>query len=302
MRQAVAAIVNPVSGRRDLTPLVVRVGRFITEAGATFLLHRTQRAGEATTIASRLADEVEAVLVAGGDGTVCEVVNGLAGRRVPMLVLPAGTENLLARELGVPRSPREAARALLYGDVYHCDVGVMNERRFLVVAGVGFDAECVYRMARMRRGHITHWDYFWPIWRSFWAHKFPRLRVEAEDDCIFEGRGFVLIGVMPRYSVGMRILADAVPDDGLLDICVFPCVSRWRLIGHAFRVFTRRHIGRGGVVYRQARSARIESPDNAPIEVDGEVAGRTPAVISIERKAAGFLRCDLKSDGSSGTM
>ena len=95
------------------------------------------------------------------------VAGGLRDLHVPFVVLPLGTENLLARELGMPVDPEAAACNLLHGQPRAIDACEMNGRRFLAVAGVGFDAECVERFMRIRRGHITHGDYFWPIWRTF---------------------------------------------------------------------------------------------------------------------------------------
>jgi diacylglycerol kinase family enzyme len=247
-----------------------------------------------------MGSDVEAVLVVGGDGTVCEVVNGLMERPLPIVILSSGTENLLAREFRMPTGPEDVARTLLYGESFPCDVGVITTtshqatRRFLAVTGVGFDAECVARMTRMRRGHITRSDYFWPIWQTFWSHRFPILRVEFDGGVVFEGCGLVIAGVIGRYSVGMRVLPHARYDDGLLDVCIFPCGSRWTLLGHAYRIFTKGHVGRGGVIYHQTRSLRIRSPQEVPIEIDGDVGGALPADVSIIPRAAMFRRPQLR--------
>lgn len=209
---------------------------------------------------------------------------------MPMLILRTGTENLLARELGMPTDPEQVTDTLLRGEPYAADVGVINGQRFLAVAGIGFDAECVVRMNPTRRGHITHGDYFWPIWRTFWEYQYPVLRVEVDGARIFEGRGFVLIGNIARYSAGLRMLIKARNDDGLLDVGVFPCASRRAMFGHACRAFMRRHVGRGGMLYRQCRRTRISSDEAVPIEVDGELGGYLPAECSVQSGAITFLR------------
>jgi diacylglycerol kinase family enzyme len=171
-----------------------------------------------------------------------------------------------------------------------CDIGVANSRRFLAVAGVGFDAECVSRMSRERRGHITHLDYFWPIWRTFWSHRFPRLTVEVDDRLIFEGHGFALIGNLRRYAMGLRILADARCDDGLLDVCVFRCATRRALMAHALWVSLGRHVRHRDVEYRRGRHVLITSPDQVQIEIDGDMAGNLPLDCTILPSATSFLR------------
>lgn len=279
-----------------MSSLVRRVKRALLRQGGSLDEWVTDGPGHATELASQVGDDVKAVLVVGGDGTVCEVINGLVGRAVPSVILATGTENLLARELGMPCEPTEVARTLLFGESFSCDVGEATvgsspaKRRFLAVLGVGFDAECVVRLTRARRGHITHGDYFWPVWRTFWSHRFPFLRVEVDGVCVFEGCGLVIVGLIGRYSVGLRPLVHARYDDGLLDVCIFPCTSRLRLIAHAYRVFRMQHIGSGRALYRQGQRARISSPAEVPIEIDGDVGGSLPVDVSVVPGAATFLR------------
>ncbi len=299
MRKRIAAIVNPVSGRRDMLPTVQRIGGGIRRAGGTFDIFTTERFGHATVLASNLHGDAEALLVVGGDGTVCEVVNGLAEDPIPLAILRTGTENLLARELRMPTEPPRLVQTLLYGESVPLDVGVINGRRFLAVAGAGFDAECVVRMAAKRKGHITHVDYFWPIWRTFWAHRFPTLRIDVDDERVFEGRGFAILGVVGRYSMGLRVLEHARFDDGLLDLCIFPCRSRRKLLAHMARLFTRRHLGDSRTIYRQCRKITITSCSTVPIQVDGDVWGCLPAECSILHHAARILRAIPAPDSAS---
>jgi len=301
MARRIVAILNPISGRRNMLPMVKQVGQVLERQGSTLDIRVTERAGHATAIAAELSADVDAVLVVGGDGAVGEVINGLVGRLVPVTIMRTGTENLLANEFGMPARPSAVARTLLDGDTFDCDVGVLNDRHFIAVAGVGFDAECMDRMARTRRGHITYGDYFWPTWRTFWGHRFPRLRVTADDQCVFEGRGLALIGVIGRYAAHLRVLCNARHDDGLLDLCVLECSSRTRLVRHALRMLLRRHVGSNGVVYRQCRRINISSPDDALIEVDGELGGRLPAKCSVLPRAVRFLRPPRTLGGYAAT-
>lgn len=290
-----AAIVNPISGRQGMLSRVRIIARALERCGGRLDVMVTQGPRHATQLAADLPDNVEAVLVVGGDGTVGEVANGLTGRVMPMLILRTGTENLLARELGMPTDPERITETLLRGEPFSTDVGIINERRFLAIAGIGFDAECVVRMNPPRRGHITHGDYFWPIWRTYWAYRYPKLRVEADEDLVFDGRGFALVGNVAQYSAGLRILSRARNDDGLLDLGIFPCNSRRRMLGHACRAFLRCHLGFGGMIYRQCRMIRISSDADVPIEVDGELGGRLPAECSLRSRAASFLRLPSKA-------
>ena len=178
-----------------------------------------------------------------------EVVRGLVGRSVPVVILPAGTANLIAGECGMTADPERIVDTILRGRRQRFDLGVINGRHFAIVAGIGFDGEVVARLAARRRGNITHLSYLVPIWRTFWGHRFPPIQVEIEDELVFDGRGLVFVGVMPCYAVGLRVVRDAVWDDGLLDVCILSCATRVGLLMHAMRVWRRVHVEHSSVIY-----------------------------------------------------
>jgi diacylglycerol kinase (ATP) len=289
MTRRFVAIHNPISGRGNARAKLARIREVLHARGAQLEVIDTKCAGHAGEIAATLDADVEAVLVAGGDGTTCEVVNGLGERALPMVLLGKGTENLLARQMNMPSAPDEVAAALLDGQVVTRDAGMINGRLFLSVAGIGFDAECVHRLYAVRRCNITHVHYFWPIWRTFWEHRFPELRVQIDGEMVFNGCGLIVLGMMDRYSIGFRVLPEARANDGLLDVSIFPCASRWELVAHAARVAMVRHVGRAGVVYRQCRSVTVQSPERVPIETDGDPGGVLPADCSVLAQRARFL-------------
>lgn len=297
-KPAIAAIVNPTAGRRSMLPTVRRIAQLVERAGGAFQTFLTESPGHASRLASHISPDASALLVVGGDGTVGEVINGLAGRQLPIVILRTGTENLLARELRMPTTPHAIVQTLLRGDAFACDAGMLNRRRFLAVAGVGFDAECVLRLSQGRAGHITHWSYFWPIWRTFWGHRFPELTVEIDSEHVFEGQGFVVIGVIRNYSVGLELLPNAEYDDGLLDVCICPCRSKLTLLYLTSLAFRQRLVESGNVIYRQCHSVRVESPHRVPVHIDGDVGGYLPIVCESLPGAATFLRQKRRLSGS----
>jgi len=285
------AVVNPVSGRRRLAGVLREVTGRLCAAGWGVTVRLTRAAGDAARLVGDAAQDTQAILVVGGDGTVREVVDGLllARRNIPVGILRTGTENLVARELQMPGDPAAVVRMLLSGRSARCDVGVVNGRHFLTVSGAGFDAEVVRRLVEARRGHITHWSYFWPVWRTFWEHRFPRLQVWADGREVFDGPGLALVGVTARYSAGLRICRRARRDDGLLDLCIYPCASRPRLVGHAIRTVLRRHDRSGQVIYRKCQQVRIDADTSVPLEIDGDPGGHLPAEYRVLPSAATFL-------------
>ncbi|HOW71320.1 MAG TPA: diacylglycerol kinase family lipid kinase [Phycisphaerae bacterium] len=284
----VAVIINPVSGAsktgsrlRELIPRLRRDGHQVERWPTT-------GPGDARRLGQMAAHQADAAVIVGGDGTVCEAADGLVGSTVPMVLWPAGTENLVARSLGFKADPETVSRCLSRGRTMTIDLGKANGRSFTVVAGVGFDAEVVERLTRLRTGHITHLSYFWPLWRTFWEHRWPRILVEAESPAgtiRWDGRGLVFVGNMARYALGLPVVRDARPDDGLLDLCILPCTNHVQLIGHSLRTLVKRHVERPGVLYERVTRLRATSPSLVPYEADGEAAGCLPLNIEIRPAA-----------------
>ncbi len=273
----VLMIVNPVAGRTNPTRLVRRVERRLTESDVGVEVLETVGVGDATRIAADVADRTETVVVFGGDGTCREVARGLNGKRIPLVPVPTGTESIFARELGMKARAKRVVRAVISGQRRMCDVGWVNgEHMFLVVAGVGFDAEVLARVVRRRVGHQSNLDYIGPLLRTFFAYRFPVIRVFDGSLKKFDGRGIVLVGNMARYALGLRVVRDAKWDDGLLDVVVFPCSTRTGLVRHAVWTVARRHFGRNGVVCFRSRRVVVEHDDAVGVQVDGEIvnAGR----------------------------
>lgn len=289
MKRRIQFIVNPVSGSRRNADLVRALSRRLKQDGDCVHVHETRFAGDARCFAEQMSGDVDAVVAVGGDGTVSEVVHGLIEHPIPIVVLPTGTENILSQQFGL-----RADAQLLYDTINaNCrqwiDVGVMNGRHFLIVAGVGFDAEVVQRLVEQRKGHIDYLSYFWPLWRTFWQYRFPPIRVEADGEQVFDGRGLVFVGNISRYAIGLQILRDAVCDDGLLDLCIFPCKWQGKLVYHAIWATFQMHVERAGTIYRRCKRIRIEAEQPLAMEIDGDPAGELPGEFSIMPRRGIFL-------------
>lgn len=232
---------------------------------------------------------VSAVVAVGGDGTVSEIADGLLEHPVPIALMPTGTENLLARELGYRPDVDLLLQTLQADRQRPMDVGQVNARRFLIVTGIGFDAHVVRRLGSQRQGHITHMSYFWPLWRTFWQYRFPPVRVTVEGNLLHDGPGLVFVGNVNRYALGLRILQHADWTDGKLDVCIFPCSGQGQLLWHSFMTAVQYHVHLPGVVYAQGREIIVESPVQVPMEIDGDPAGQLPAHYTVLPGGARFL-------------
>ena len=274
-------IVNPHSGYGSSKHMLSRLRTEARHAGVDLRQYTTRAPEDATDFARSITDQAGAVIVWGGDGTVNEVANALAGTDVPILPCPVGTENLLAKELRISGNPRIIIDMLQTGKIVSCNVGRVNNKGFLLIIGVGFDGEVVKRLAAERTGHISHLSYFWPIWRTFWEHDFPQMRIVADGEQICDTQCLAFVGNISRYATGLRICRDAHFDDNLLDLVVFTCRDQLSLLCHAARTALKRHTHHQAVVYRRFKHLRIDTPAPVPCQVDGDVGPSTPLDISV---------------------
>ena len=289
MKRRVQFIVNPVSGRRRNFDMIGDLARRLREDGDEVSVHKTRFAGDARHFAESMCPDVDVVVAVGGDGTVSEVVHGLIEHPIPIVVAPTGTENILGQQFGLRPDPQLLHDTINANCRQWIDVGIMNGRHFLIVAGVGFDAEVVRRLVSDRKGHITYVSYFWPLWRTFWQYRFPPIRVTADGEQVFDGRGLVFVGNIARYAIGLKILRDAVCDDGQLDLCIYPCQWQGTLLYHAAWTTFQKHVERERVVYRQCKQITIEADEELPLEIDGDPAGMLPAHFSVMPRRGIFL-------------
>lgn len=280
-------IVNPKSGASSGKILVGRFKDYLTEAGFDVRVHFTKSLEHACELATQGSVDYNCGLVvgAGGDGTIREILQGLEGADKPFLPIPCGTENLLANELGFDLHLNTLIKAF-NGEFKSLDLGTINGRCFTSIVGFGFDGDVIDRISRTRTGHISHMTYFWPIWRVFWEHRFPKIKVVADGKEMFNDRGLVFIGNISRYAVGLSICKKASYSDGLLDICIFRCHDQANLLLHSLQVIFKTHLKSKDILYRQAETIQVE-PANGGVhcQIDGDPGPQPPAEIKVIPKA-----------------
>lgn len=230
-----------------------------------------------------------AIVAAGGDGTVLDVLN--RHPTIPVAILPLGTENLLARYCGIrPRDGAGVARMIAAGRTLRIDLGRIGDRRFSVLASCGFDADVIHRAHAVRQGHITRWHYLGPICRALRGYAFPELRVYLDADPAPLAGGLVIVANLSRYALALPLAPSARADDGLFDVRVFPQRSIAGLCRDFGRVVLRRTERSPDVLRRQARQVRVESDLPVPVQVDGDPLGATPVEFQVEPSAATLFR------------
>jgi len=279
----ISYIVNPMSGSGSQRLMSRQFKKYLFQKGFEVKASLTASLENACELATDAAVDFNCamVVVAGGDGTVREVAHGLEGSDKPLLVVPCGTENLLANELGFDEKAQTLIEAFEANHTRPLDLGTVNGKCFTSIAGFGFDGEVVRRVSEERSGHIDYFDYFWPIWRTFWKYEFNPIKVVVDDEQIFDGPSLVFVGNISRYATGLGILHKADFSDGLLDVCIYKCASQLHLVKHSVATIFKQHTKGRGVIYLKARNIRITSVVDIPTEIDGDPGPPLPVEINI---------------------
>jgi diacylglycerol kinase (ATP) len=241
----------------------------------------TTRTGDAELMARRGAEEgFGKIVAAGGDGTINEVVNGLAGTNVTLGLLPIGTMNVFATELGLPVHDLEFCWNIVKGDsTRSVDLPKANQKFFVQLAGVGLDAQVVKETSSQLKRNFGPLSYLISA-AQVAARQPPKLFIQSEDASIDEG-SFVLVGNGRLYGGPFPFFKHAVIDDGLLDVIVFKRLGYLEIIKYLQDVIFSSDIRVPEIEYFQTRQVRVESDQIVPVEVDGELVGNCPVEFSL---------------------
>ncbi len=226
------------------------------------------------------------IVAAGGDGTVADLVNRHPG--IPIAVLPLGTENLLARYLGLRRSGKTLAQVINRGRTRTLDSAVANERRFLLMLSAGVDAEIVAAIHHARTGTIRRIAYVVPSLRAFLRSTPKIFRAVSADGLTSVSGSHLIVSNLPVYGFGLRFAPEAAPDDGLLDVRAFTGTTRWQIFWHAVKLKLGLRLRADEVQRITAASLTLELADGSAdvtSQCDGDPGPALPVRVVIERRS-----------------
>ncbi|MGE3267453.1 MAG: diacylglycerol kinase family protein [Chloroflexota bacterium] len=273
-------ILNPRAGSRH--GAIHRVVAVAAELGWSLRVVETTARGDATRLAAEAVQRRDRfVLIGGGDGTMNEVIQALAGTQTAVGAIPFGTMNVWVRELGISLDPADATRQLLLGQVRRIDLGRVNDRHFLLMAGIGFDAEAVHSLGDAPKGRFRALTFFLTGALAAIRTRGQRVRIRLDHESIETNAALVTVGNTRLWAGAVQITHRATAADGLLDVCVFPARSLFTKLRYLALVLIGRHDTDPDVWYRQVRELHVVSRPPVPLQVDGEPFGMTPAHVMV---------------------
>src|SRR5213079_2213826 len=282
----IAVILNPTAGNletvRDWQERVESIARRCP-------IRITSYPGEAEALARRAVEDGFArIVAAGGDGTVNQVANGIAGSNCALGILPMGTVNVFAMELGLPSDDLALCwNVVEAGNIRLVDLPSANQKYFVQLGGIGLDAQAVKETTLAFKRSLGPLSYLISA-AHIAARQPPKLFIESEHTAVEEG-SFVLIGNGRLYGGPFPFFKQAIVDDGLFDVVVFKRLGYLEIVKYLQDVVFSSEIKVPEIEYFQTRQLRITSEQDVPLELDGELAGNCPVDFRIRGKALRVL-------------
>ena len=305
-------IYNPHAGQVAVRHEIEEVIAFLNSCGWQVAYKETTKPKDATTLArAAVLRGAKAVIAAGGDGTISEVAEGLLHTDAALGVLPVGTTNSWALQIGMPAlnpwlpgtnlvklvagleeriaHPLPAnyyrtvmlndARNLVEGQTISVDVGEVAGRPFLMWAGIGLDAEILMNISPKEKKALGSWAYLFTTIGTIGRRSGTDVLLKLDGKATHISTSQIIVCNIPLYGGIMEIGARARIDDARLDVCIFKGDSFFDFIQHALKVLSHQHLNDPKIEYHQCSEITIESAVALPVHVDGEPFTQTPVTI-----------------------
>jgi len=292
-RRQIVIILNPLAGARRQGRLRAVIAR-LRRMGGQVRVETTARAGDATRLARQIDPTAcDVVVAAGGDGTINEVANGLVGSHLPLAIIPLGTANVLAAEIGLAQDTQSLASTILDGPAVAIYPGIANGRYFLLMAGVGFDAEVVAAVTLRFKRWFGKAAYVMKSLALLLRYDYPhfRIRIDGRD---YNARSAIV--TKGRFYAGRHMCA---PNGGLtkptFEVCIFERSGPLAVLRYGAALLFGRLPYHRHVRLVSGRDISVEGPARARVQGDGDAFGTLPLHIGVAAETLALVTPALRS-------
>ena len=279
---------NPTAGVCWSSVAIRKAIRELKEWFPLIEIATTHAPGHATRLAKEAARTGhDLIIVAGGDGTVNEVINGITGTETVLACLPTGTGNSIARELGLPLHPVKAAKAMRHGEVREACLGEADGRLFILMVGIGFDGYAVKEVSYRLKRILGRMSYVVSGSIALFRYAYPSFTVMAD------GKPFTattaIIAKSKYYASCFKIASHVSLEEPAFELCVFAGRGFWRYLIYVGAVVLNIHHRLSDVVLVKAREVQIQEVLELPAQMDGEVLSFLPMSFRIAERRIKIL-------------
>lgn len=289
MKKRLKVIFNPVAGSGVAKTRINRVIDNFKNYGSEVDIFETKKKGDALRFARDKNTNISAVIAMGGDGTINEVVNGLQTQNVTLGIIPGGTSNLLAHEMGIPSSVDKACNIINRGKIYRMDLGYDSNRYFCLMAGIGIDAEVVNVLDSCRKGNISFATYLLPIIRTIIKYDYPGIAVTVDGKDVAKDAAYVFVSNVKSYIGPVKFTYLAKSNDGKFDICIIKGKGKYKIPKYVFGAVTRTLRSFADVIYLRGNEVDVFSDSKVLYQLDGDPGGCLPGNFILKHKAVKLL-------------
>ena len=275
MRKTLLFIINPIAGRGQIRQPLLDILRLFSRYEYDVIVRTTEKRGQAVSLVDEFAERADLIVCSGGDGTLDEVVEGTMhhSKEITVGYIPCGSTNDFANSLFMPKDPLAAARNIMEGKIYHCDVGSFNEHYFIYIAAFGLFTEVSYETPQDWKNALGHLAYILEGAMKLFDIKSYEMKVEANGK-VLEGR-FIYGMITNSRSVGgiKNVPRDVDMNDGLFEVTLIEMPKDPSELQEIVTSLVMQNDNSRLVHIFKSREITIQSPDKCPWTLDGEYGG-----------------------------
>ena len=267
-------IVNPIAGKGKVLPIIKQIKEIFSNLDEEYIIEVTKRPGHATEIARNYVTKDDyRVYSVGGDGTLNEVLNGIAHSKSSLAVIPSGTGNDFIKSICKDFNMEDIIKRTINGKEEFLDLAKVNNRYFINVSSVGFDAEVVYNTVKLKKHPFVKgsFAYVLGVLLTLFVFNSKKINIKIDQCEITSNVTLIAVANGKYYGGGMMIAPRAIINDGILDICLIRKIKKIKLLAFFPRLIKGTHEGINEVSFYQGKTVYISSNDYISLNIDGEV-------------------------------
>ena len=283
-------IINPVAGHGKALKFIHQIRNFFTGKNIKYIIKLTKYAGHATEIAKKYAAlGANRIYSVGGDGTLNETVNGIIGSNSSLGILPGGTGNDFLKS--ITDNKDDILNRTILGPTHKIDVGKVNDRYFLNISSVGFDAQVAYTTNRIKKFPLMNgsFAYIAGVFLTLLKNKDYLLDLTIDDKNFTNATILITVSNGIYYGGGMKPSPNALIDDGFFDVCLINKKNTFQIIKFLPKFIKGEHNNIGGVSFYRCKTLKIKNDYPVPLNIDGEVSLSTNSSFEIIPKGINII-------------